>query len=174
MTLERGKSAIFCSPAGPWRRLHWKQDDSTLLAVVLARINQNRSRKRASTYSLPEWPLFSWKNLISSTPSGESLEIIIWCLDSSGKGALLSRPPTRSTPPIRTGLNFARQLDFFTQPPFLMVSISSGNAFPWSNIISSLSAESKSWQDIGSRLRAPTFPWTFGPGSLFLIPNLLW
>ena len=107
---------------------------------MLARINQNRSRKRASTYSLPEWPLFSWKNLISRTPSGESLEIIIWCLDSSGKGALLSRPPTRSTPPIRTGLNFARQLDFFTQPPFLMVSISSGNAFLWSNIISSLSA----------------------------------
>ena len=46
---------------------------------------------------------------------GESLAITIWCFESSCRGALLRRPPTRRTPFTKTGSNFASALDFFTQ-----------------------------------------------------------
>ena len=69
-----GRSAIFCSRTGAWRRWQLTHLDRILLTAELPLITQNCSRKRLKTYSLPKWPEIRWKCSIKSWTRDHSLE----------------------------------------------------------------------------------------------------
>ena len=103
------------------------------------------------------------------------MAIIIWCFESSCRGALLRRPPTRRRPFTKIGSNFASTLDFFTPSPFSMALLSSAKVRLWSNMITSLSASFISEQDKGSKLADWELVSKLSCVDFrFLVMNLLW
>ena len=98
--------------------------------VKFAQMSQSVSLKRDRTYSLPEWSLFWWKCWIRTPAKGESLAIIIWCFESSFRGALLRRPLIRKRPFTKIKTNFGSMHD--------LALLTSAKAWLWSNMITSL------------------------------------